>query len=116
MLVMNMQTLNVNVQWVDISFYILYNIANLKLGRVKMSYYNSEDHKNECENVEYYYCKDCKELVHQFEKNFCPTCLMFIPKFDKVIDCICDLLPNYEPDYDSMRKYALENPDGRVLV
>jgi len=74
-----------------------------------MSYYDSDSHKNECEDAEYYYCKDCKELVHESEKNHCPSCLMFIPRMR---DCICDLLETPEPDYDSIRKYALENPVG----
>ena len=75
-----------------------------------MSYYNSDSHKNECEDVEYYYCKDCKELVHESEKNLCPICIMFIPRFDKVLDCICDMLPEIEPDADHQRKYEMENP------
>ena len=74
-----------------------------------MSYYNSDSHKNECEDAEYYYCKDCKELVHESEKNICPICLLFIPRFPKVIDCICEELPEYEPDYDTIRKEKMEN-------
>ena len=74
-----------------------------------MSYYYSDSHKNECEDVEYYYCKDCKELVHESEKNICPICLLFIPRFDNVIVCICDMLPEIEPDYDWMRKEEMEN-------
>jgi len=74
-----------------------------------MSYYGSDDHKNECENAEYYFCKACSELVHESEKNLCPSCLLFIPRMQ---DCICDTLETPEPDYDSMRKYTLENPVG----
>jgi len=75
-----------------------------------MSYYNNDNHHTECEDHEYYYCKDCNELVHESEKNHCPSCLMFIPRIQT---CICDKLETayyYDPDYDSIRKYALENP------
>lgn len=71
-----------------------------------MSYYYDDSHKNECENAEYYYCKDCRELVHESQKNLCPTCLLFIPR---VTGCICDNLPEYEPDYDTINKAKMES-------
>ena len=81
-----------------------------------MSYYDSDSHKNECDNAEYYYCSTDKVIVHESEKNVCPICLLFIPRFDKVTDCICEELPDYEPDYDWMRKYAMENPEVGVYA
>ena len=81
-----------------------------------MSYIHSDDHKNECENAEYYFCKACSELVHESEKNLCPSCGLFIPRCDNVVPCICEYLPDYEPDYDFMRKYAMENPEVGVYA
>ena len=74
-----------------------------------MSYDYNDSHHTECEDHEYYYCNDCNELVHESEKNHCPSCLMFIPR---IMTCICDMLETAEPDYDSMRKYSIENPVG----
>ena len=72
----------------------------------------SDNHKNECENAEYYFCPTDKVIVHESEKNLCPVCGLFIPRCDNVIDCICEYLPDDEPDYDWMRKEKMENAMG----
>jgi len=64
-------------------------------------------HQSGCEDAEYYYCEDCRTLVHESKKNHCPVCLMFIPRATK---CICDIMPDPEPDWDWVRKERLENP------
>ena len=72
-----------------------------------MSYYNDDVHTNQCENAEYFFCATCRELVHDSQKNICPDCLKFIPR---VQGCICDYLPESEPDWDWIRKDRMENP------
>jgi len=72
-----------------------------------MSTYASDSHESQCLDHEYYYCSACKELVYDAGLNQCPVCLMFIPR---KMDCICELLPKPEPDWDWLRKERLENP------
>jgi hypothetical protein len=66
-----------------------------------MSTYDSGLHEAQCENAEYFYCRTCRELVHDSSRNQCPVCLRFIPRIE---ECICDMLPKPEPDWDAASK------------
>ena len=66
-----------------------------------MHIYSSDSHVSQCENAEYFYCRLCRSLVHDSGRNQCPVCLRFIPR---ITECICDMLPKPEADWDSIGK------------